>query len=76
MQGSPEAPATSENRHLLDLGLVVRKPINLIQDYRLKRFFHVFNFLVKVSFAYVCFSRFTSYNVKFCQMSALKSIWE
>ena len=40
-------------------GPVVRKPINLIQDER-KLLFHFFNFLVKVSFAYFCFSRLTS----------------
>ena len=37
-------------------GPVVRKPINLIQDYR-KLLFHVFNVLVKVSIAYFRFSR-------------------
>ena len=31
------------------LGQIVRKPIDLIQDS-----FHVFNFLVKISFAYFC----------------------
>ena len=41
------------------LGPVVRKPISLIQDER-KLLFQVFNFLVKVSFAYFCFSRLTS----------------
>ena len=48
------------------LGPVPRKPINLIQDWR-KILIHVFNFLVKVSFAYFCFSRLTSSHVKFCQ---------
>ena len=54
-------------------GPVVRKPISLIQDYR-KLLFHVFNFLVKGCFAYFCFSRLTSSNVKFCQISTLNSI--
>ena len=54
---------------------VVRKPINLIQDKR-KLLFHVFNFLVKVAFAYFCFSRLTPSNVKLCRILALNSIWE
>ena len=36
-------------------------------------FFQLFE---KISFAYFCFSRLTSSNVKFCRISALKSIWE
>ena len=52
---------------------VVRKPISLIQ-YQRKLLFHVFNVLVKVSFAYFCFSRLTSFNVKFYRISALNSI--
>ena len=52
-------------------GPVARKPINLIHDS-----FHVFDFLVKISFAYFCFSRLTSYNVNFCRILALNSIWE
>ena len=59
----------------LNQGPVVRKPINLIQDKR-KLLFHIFNVLVKVSFAYFSFSRLTSSNVKFCRISALNSIWE
>ena len=54
---------------------VVRKPINLIEDWR-KLLFHVLNSLVKVSFAYFCFSRLSSSNVKFSQISALNNIWE
>ena len=57
------------------LGPVVQKPINLIQDFR-KHLFHVFNFLVKVSFAYFCFSRSTSTNVTLIRISASNSIWE
>ena len=56
-------------------GAVVRKPINLIQDQR-KLLLHVFNVLVKVSFAYFCFSRLTSSNLTFYRISALNSIWE
>ena len=56
-------------------GPVVRKQINLIQDLS-KLCFHVFDFLVKISLANFCFSRLTSSNVKFCRISALKSIWE
>ena len=52
---------------------VVQKPISLIQDYP-KLLFYVFNILVKVSFAYFCFSRLTSSNLKFCRISALNSI--
>ena len=57
------------------LGPVVRKPINLIPNKR-KLLFRVFNFLVKVCFAYFCFSRLTSSNVKFGRISVLNSIWE
>ena len=60
---------------LFSQGPVVRKPINLIQD-KPKLLFHVFNFLVQVSFAYFCFSRLTSSHVHFCRISALNSIWE
>ena len=37
---------------------------------------YVFNVLVKVSFAYFCFSRLPSSNVNFYRISALNSIWE
>ena len=47
-------------------GPVVRKPIN----------FHVVNFLVNVYFVYSCFQDLTSSYVKYCQISALNSIWE
>ena len=41
---------------VLHEGPVVQSLINLIQDQR-KLLFHIFNFLVKVSFCYFCFSR-------------------
>ena len=44
--------------------ITAAKETTLIQDWR-KFLFHLFNFLVKVSFAYFCFSRLTSFNVKF-----------
>ena len=39
-------------------GQVVRKPIDLIQDS-----FHVFNFLVKISFAYFCVFQGLTFNM-------------
>ena len=38
--------------------------------------FHIFNFLSIGSFAYFCFSKLTSFNVKFCWTSALKNTIE
>ena len=54
---------------------VVRKPIYLIQD-KCQLFFHIFSFLVKASFAYTCFSKSTSSDVKFCRIPALKNTLE
>ena len=53
----------SRRRSAKSLGPVVRKRINSILDWR-KLLFHV-NFLVKVPFAYFCFSRLTTSTVKF-----------
>ena len=39
-------------------------------------FFHIFSFLVKASFAYSCFSKSTSSDVKFCRISALNNTLE
>ena len=70
-----ESPLRTDSSPVYVQGPVVGKMINLIQDYR-KLLFYVFNFFVKVSFAYFSFSRLTSSNVKFCRISALNSIWE
>ena len=58
-----------------DPGPVIRKPINLIQD-QCQLFFHSFSFLVKASFAFSCFSKSTSSDVKFCRISALNNTLE
>ena len=54
---------TKEDTYHRALGPVVRKLFFL---------FHVFNFLVKVSFAYFCFSRSTFTNVNFIRISVEK----